>query len=221
LDPRTPPTIEIVGVVADSAYHDVKAPFVPQVIRPRRQSSNFGLGATFYIRMAQSPESLVAALPRLVAGVDPNLPVTDARTFASQVRRNVQTDGLLVALAGALAAIATLLAALGLYGVLSYMVAQRGREIGLRLALGAEAGHVRRMVMKQVLWMVVVGAPAGLAAAWLIGKLASATLFGLAPTDPRAVMAAVVVLAVTVLAASYWPARRAAGVDPAVALRAE
>ncbi len=101
------------------------------------------------------------------------------------------------------------------------MVAQRTREIGLRLALGAQPARVRRMVLKQVAWMVVVGVPVGLAAALLVGDLAGSMLFGLAPTDPRAVIAAAAVLTVAVLGASYWPARRASRVDPVVALRAE
>jgi ABC-type antimicrobial peptide transport system permease subunit len=173
------------------------------------------------VRTAQSPAALVATLPRIVARVDSTLPVTDARTLASQVRRNVQTDWLLVTLAGLLAAVATLLAALGLYGVLSYMVAQRSREIGLRLALGAEPTGVRRLVLKQVGWMVAVGVPAGVIAALLIGEVARSALYGLAPTDARAVLAAGAVLAAAVLAASYWPARRASRVDPMTALRAD
>ncbi len=115
------------------------------------------------------------------------------------MRRNVQTDWLLVTLSGTLAVVATLLAALGLYGVLSYMVAQRAREIGLRLALGAEPAGVRRMVMKQVGWMVGIGVPIGIGAALLIGNLAASFLFGLTPTDPRAVMAAIILLAAAVL----------------------
>jgi putative ABC transport system permease protein len=126
-----------------------------------------------------------------------------------------------VTLSGGLAGIATLLAAVGLYGVLSYMVAQRTREIGLRLALGAEPVGVRRMVLKQVGWMAGVGVPVGLVGAWLLGKLAASLLFGLASTDARAIVAAAAVLAVTVFGASYWPARRASRVEPVVALRAE
>jgi predicted permease len=221
LDPREPLPIEIVGVAADSAYHDVKASFAPQVILPRRQSRSFGLGATFYIRTALSPEALVAELPRLVARVDSALPVTDARTLDSQVRRNVQTDWLLVTVAGVLAIVATLLATLGLYGVLSYMVAQRSREIGLRMALGAEPIAVRRLVMKQVGWMVVSGVPVGVVAALLVGNVASSVLYGLAPTDARAIISAGIVLTAAVLAASYWPARRASRVDPVTALRGD
>jgi predicted permease len=221
LDPRAPLDVEIVGLVRDSAYNAVKAPFVAQLITPRRQSQNSGFGGAFYVRTTQSPEAMLAAVPRLVARVDSALPVMDPRTFDSQVRRNAQTDWLLVTLAATLAAVSTLLAALGLYGVLSYMVAQRTREIGLRLALGAQPAGVRRMVFKQVAWMAGVGMPIGLGAALLLGSFAGAVLFGLAPTDPGAVIAAGVVLTAVVFGASYWPARKASRVDPAVALRAE
>ena len=183
---------------------------------------NYGNGATFYVRGELPPESLLAAVPRIVARVDSSLPVMEPRTLDSQVRRNVRTDWLLVTLAGALAGVATLLAALGLYGVLSYMVAQRTREIGLRLALGARAGA-----------RAAHGAEAGrldgrrrragrASARRCLSAISPASmLFGLAPTDPRAVIAAVALLAVAVFGASYWPARRASRVDPVVALRAE
>jgi putative ABC transport system permease protein len=218
---RSPPNVEIVGLVRDAAYNAVKAPFVAQVMRPRGQSGGFGVGATFYVRTTQTADAVLAAVPDIVARVDPNLPVNDLRTFESQVRRSLQTDWLLVTLAGLLATIATLLAAIGIYGVLSYMVAQRSREIGLRLALGAEPTRVRRMVMKQVGWMVAIGVPIGIGAALFVGDLARSLLFGLAPTDPFAAAGAAAVLAVAVLGASYWPARRASRVDPVVALRAE
>ena len=158
---RGPLDVEIVGLVRDSAYDDVKGAVRRAGHAAARQSRNFGNGATFYVRTAQSPEALLAAVPRLVGARRFELPVMEARTFDSQVRRNVRTDWLLVTLAGTLAGVATLLAAIGLYGVLSYMVAQRTREIGLRLALGAEPARVRRMVLKQVGWMVVVGVPVG------------------------------------------------------------
>jgi predicted permease len=220
-DSRNPLNVEIVGLVRDAAYSDVKDEFPAQVITPRRQARDSGVGATFYVRTERPPETLLAAIPRVVARVDSNVPVIDARTFDSQVTRNVRTDWLLLTLSGVLAVVATLLAALGLYGVLSYMVAQRTREIGLRLALGAEPVRVRRMVLMQVGWMAAIGMPVGLVAALLLGNLAESVLFGLAPTDPRAMAAAVVLLSVTVLGASYWPARKASRVNPVVALRAE
>jgi predicted permease len=213
--------VEIVGLVADAAYDTVKGGFAPQIMTPRGQANRFDDGATFYVRSQQSPEAMLAAIPRIVARADSTLPVMETSTFSSQARRTIRTDWLLVTLSGALAVVATFLAALGLYGVLSYMVAQRTREIGLRLALGAQEAGVRRMVMRHVVWMVLVGVPLGLSGALLIGKLASSLLFGLAPTDPLAVAGAVVVLAGAVLGASYWPARRASRVDPVVALRAE
>jgi putative ABC transport system permease protein len=212
---------EIVGLVRDAAYSSVKDDFPAQLFLARVQSPEYRNEHTFYVRGELPPESLLAAAPRIVARVDSNLPVMDASMLESVMRRTVKTDWLLVTISGVLAGIATLLAALGLYGVLSYMVAQRSREIGLRLALGAEPAGVRRMVMKQVGWMAAIGVPTGLVAALLLGNLAASQLFGLAPTDPGAMIAAAILLAVTVLAASYWPARRAARVDPVVALRAE
>ena len=219
--PNGPLDTEIVGLVRDSAYDAVKTDFPAQLMLPRAQSPQFDNGATFYVRTTQAPERMLAAVPRLVGAVDPNLPVIEPRTFDSVVRRNVQTDWLLVSLAGVLAGVATLLAAVGLYGVLSYMVAQRTREIGLRLALGAEPAGVRRMVMRQVGWMAGIGVPAGIVGALLIGNLAASLLFGLTPSDPRAVIAAVALLATAMFAASYWPARRASRVEPVVALRSE
>jgi putative ABC transport system permease protein len=213
--------VEIVGLVRDAAYSGVKEEFPAQLITPRRQDSGSGFGATFYVRTERPSEALLAAIPRIVARVDSNVPVIDLRTFDSQVTRNVRTDWLLLTLSGTLGVVATLLAALGLYGVLSYMVAQRTREIGLRLALGAEPAEVRQMVMKQVGWMTGIGLPLGLVAALLVGNVAASQLFGLTPTDPRAIAAAAVLLAVAVVGASYWPARRASRVDPVVALRAE
>ena len=212
---------EIVGLVRDAAYSSVKDEFPPQLFLPRLQSPEYRNEHTFYVRGELPPESLLAAAPRIVARVDSNLPVMQARTLESVVRRTVQTDWLLVTVSGALAGIATLLAAVGLYGVLSYMVAQRSREIGLRLALGAEPAGVRDMVLKQVGWMAGIGLPVGLVAAVVLGNLAASLLFGLTPTDPRAIIAAAVLLAAAVFGASYWPARRASRVDPVVALRAE
>jgi predicted permease len=217
-----PLDIEIVGLFRDAAYNLVKEPFSAQVVRPRWQSAQFGGQAmSFYVRTEQAPEAMLAAIPRLVARVDPNLPPTHVQTLDSQVHQNVRTDWLLATLAGSLAAVATLLAAIGLYGVLSYTVAQRTREIGVRLALGAEPARVRAMVLKQTARMACVGVPVGIVGALLLGRLAAALLFGLTPTEPVAFIAACVLLTAVVFGASYLPARRASRVDPVVALRSE
>ncbi len=183
--------IEIVGLVRDAAYSAVKEEFPGAADHAAPADARLGLRHHVLRAQERPPETLLAAIPRVVARVDSNVPVIDARTFDSQLVRNVRTDWLLVTLSGTLAVVATLLAALGLYGVLSYMVAQRTRELGLRLALGAEPAEVRQMVMKQVGWMTGIGVPIGLVAALLLGNIAASQLFGLAPTDPLALVAAV------------------------------
>ena len=214
--------MEIIGLFKDSAYNLVKAPFEPLFVVPWRQSEQAAAqGMSFYVRTALAPEPMLAAIPKIVAQVDSNLPALNIETLATRVRRNVQTDWLLTAISGALAAVATLLAAIGLYGVLSYTVAQRTREIGVRLALGAEPWQVRGMVLKQVSWMALIGVPVGLIGAFAIGRIAAALLYDLAPTDPLSFAAAAVLLTGVVLGASYLPARRASRVEPVVALRSE
>jgi ABC-type antimicrobial peptide transport system permease subunit len=176
---------------------------------------------TFYVRTAQARADALVMIRKILATLDPNLPATYLRTFDQQVEQNTSLDRLVAILAAALAGGATLLAALGLYGVLSYTIAQRQREIGLRLALGADAGRVRAMVLRQVGWMAGIGVPLGLLAAVGLGFAASSLLFGLRATDPPSLILSLVVLCVVVLGASYWPARRASRVDPVIALRSE
>jgi len=137
------------------------------------------------------------------------------------VRENLFGDRFMSALAVVLAVLATLLASLGLYGVLSYNVAQRTREIGLRLALGAAPERLRAMVLRQVAWMVMIGGALGLAAALVLGRAARSLLFGLSPSDPAVLSIAVVTLAAVATVAGYLPARRASRIDPVVALRSE
>jgi putative ABC transport system permease protein len=211
---------EIVGLIGDTAYADVKGEPHPQVLVPRRQGRAVGF-MTFYVRAAQSPDDALALMRRVVASFDPNLPATDLRTLEEQIEQNTSLDRLVAILAAALAAGATLLAALGLYGVLSYTIAQRQREIGLRLALGADGGRVRAMVLRQVGWMAGIGVPVGLLAAVALGVAASSLLFGLKSTDVPSLILSLVVLLAVVAGASYLPARRASRVDPVVALRSE
>jgi predicted permease len=219
LDDR-PSDIEIVGVIADAKYGTVRDDVPPQIILPRRQDQKL-TALSFYVRAATSADDLMRTVKRVVAAADPNLPVTGLMTMDKVVEANLFLDRLIALLAGGFAALATLLAATGLYGVLAYGVGQRTREIGLRLALGATTARLRVMVLKQLAVMAGIGIPIGLALAVLFGRGAEALLFGLKGYDPLVLAGAVIVLVIVVLLAAYLPARRAAGIAPMEALRSE
>jgi ABC-type antimicrobial peptide transport system permease subunit len=176
---------------------------------------------TFYVRTSLDAEKLLPTIPKLVARIDPNLPVEDVRTMPQQVRENVFVDRFITVLSTSFAALATLLAAIGLYGVLAYTVAQRTREIGLRMALGAAPSRVRRMVLRQVGVMTLVGGGIGLAAAVGLGRLAQSLLFEMRGWDPPVLAFAAAALTLVSLGAGLIPAHRAAKVDPMTALRYE
>ena len=171
-------TMEIVGLVRNAKYADVKREVPPQFFIPYRQDERLG-NITFYVQTAGDPEAFMVNIPKVIARLDANLPVEDVRTVPQQVRDNVFLDRFISVLAAAFACLATLLAAVGLYGVLAYTVSQRTREIGLRMALGAAPARVRAMVLRQVGVMVLVGGAIGLAAAVGLGQLAQSLLFEL------------------------------------------
>ena len=212
--------MEIVGVAPDMKYAEVKDPVPPLFFRPYRQDDGVGF-MTFYVRAALPPEQILAAVPKVVAGLDPNLPVEDLRTLSQQVRENVFLDRLITILSTAFAALATLLAAIGLYGVLAYTVSLRTREIGLRMALGAGPAQVQQLVLRRVFWMTVVGAVVGLGAAVGLGKAAESLLFEITGYDPVVLVGATVALSLVALGAGYIPARRASQIDPIGAIRYE
>ena len=173
------------------------------------------------MRTATDPEQFLSNIPKLLARLDANLPVENLRTLPQQVRENVFLDRFISVLSASFACLATLLAAVGLYGVLAYTVSQRTREIGLRMALGAAPSRVRAMVLRQVGVMVAVGGAIGLAGAIGLGRLAQSLLFELQGTDPLVLIAAAVSLSIVALAAGFIPAHRASQVDPMSALRYE
>jgi predicted permease len=210
---------EIVGVVADAKFGNVTGEIGPQLFVAR---SPFAAGSrTFYVRGARDPEGLLTAVRETATRVDPIVPMTGLRTMQQQVRENLAVERFIAAASAGFGVLATVLAALGLYGVLAYSVAQRSREIGLRFALGAPAARIRRMVLEQVAAMAIAGLLLGAVAAWLLGRAAQSLLFGVEAADPTALATAAAVLAAVMLAAAYVPARRASRVDPIVALRHE
>jgi predicted permease len=218
--PNAKLTMEIVGLVQNAKYSDVKKEIPPQFFRPARQDERAGF-ITFYARVATDPDQFLANIPKAIARLDANLPVENLKTLPNQIRENVFLDRFISVLSTAFASLATLLAAIGLYGVLAYTVTQRTREIGLRMALGADPGRVRRMVMRQVGLMTLAGGAIGLAAAVGLGQLAQSLLFQLKGSDPVVLMAAAGTLTAVSLAAGFIPAHRASQVDPMTALRYE
>lgn len=211
--------MQIVGLVRDAAYSEVKGEVPPIFYLPYRQSERGWLH--FYLRAGVDPESLLGSVRGVVARLDANLPVENLRTMQVQVEENVFLDRLLGSLSTAFAVLATLLASIGLYGVLAYSVAQRRKEIGLRMALGADQAKVRLLVLGQVAWMTLIGAFLGLLGALGIGRVAGALLYQLDGNDPSVLGAAVAVIAGVSLLAGFLPAQRAANVEPMRALREE
>ena len=212
--------VEIVGVVRDAKYADVKEPPPPLYFTPYAQDTTIGR-LQFYVRTAQDPAAVLRAVSAAVARVDPTLPVEGLKTLPEQVREGAFADRMVGTLAGAFAAIATLLAGVGLYGVLAYTVGQRTREIGVRIALGARSRVIQQMILRETAIIVVAGLTLGVPLALAAGRLLRAQLFDLSPYDPATTVAATAgVLAATILA-GYIPARRASRVDAMVALRCE
>jgi putative ABC transport system permease protein len=212
--------IEIVGVVGDAKYSAVKNRIPPQVFLPRRQDANLD-ALTFYVRGGLATASLEAMIPRVVSAIDPQLPVSNLTELERQVRDTAFLDRMVSMLSAGLAGLATLLAAIGLYGVLAYSVSQRRRELGLRLAMGARPVDLEALVFRQVGLMGLAGVAFGLAGAMLAGQAAQALLFGLTGHDPLVLVAAAAQLSVVVAAAGYLPARRAARLAPMEALRCD
>jgi predicted permease len=211
---------EIIGVAKDAKYSEVKGVIPPLFFAPYKQSTRIG-AMTFYVRTGTDPDQFVGQVQRIVTRIDPNLPVENLRTLPEQIRQNVFMDRFISVMSASFAVLATLLAAVGLYGVLAYTVSQRTREIGLRMALGAAPSDVRRMVLKQVALMTVVGAVIGLLAAYWSATSAQQILYEMKARDPIVFIGATLTLAFVALIAGLIPANRASKVDPMTALRWE
>jgi putative ABC transport system permease protein len=210
----------IVGLVKDSRYSDVKQAMLPVYFLPYKQDTTVG-ALTFYVRSTVPPQTLMPEIRAAVARIDRSLPIVGFRTMPQQIRDDLYLDRMISSLSAAFAALATLLAAIGLYGVLAYSVVQRTKEIGVRMALGANSSSIVAMVLRHVAVMTVVGAAIGAAAAYGIGRGAQSLLFGMNGRDPLVMSAAAVLLAFVAMVAGSLPAWRASKVDPVQALRYE
>jgi putative ABC transport system permease protein len=214
------PDIEIVGVVKNSKHMDVRSEIRPFLYTPYAQSTDLGQ-LTFYVRTAADPLAMAATLRKTVETFDPSLPVFQLKALTEQVDEIVFSDRLLTFFSLCLALLAALLAAVGLYGVMAYVVARRTREIGIRMALGATQTNVSWLVLREVIRMSAAGLAAGLVAAYAIGRLIESQLFGVKASEPAVFLVAASVLASVALVAGWLPAHQAASVDPMIALRHE
>ncbi|HSL22070.1 MAG TPA: ABC transporter permease [Vicinamibacterales bacterium] len=223
--PGKPTDIEIVGVVKDSKHATLREEVPRFVYIPYMQNDSL-TALTFYVRASGAPQGVVGAIRGAVQRIDPALPVYDVKTMEVQARESLFVERIMAGLSVAFGVLATLLAAVGLYGVMSYTVARRVREIGIRMALGADRGRVFGLILREVGVMAVAGIVAGLAATAALVKVmgsqvAERMLFGLSAADPATIAVTTTVLALVALLAGFVPARRATGIDPMRALRAE
>ena len=217
-DPET--RYEIVGWVKDTKYGELREEFVPIVYLPSAQNPRQGAGGQFLIRSSLPQAVTVAAVKRVLAEINPAIGVS-FQGFKTMIEESVLRESLLATLSGFFGLLALLLACIGLYGILSYNVASRTNEIGIRMALGARRRNVLWLVLREALLMVVGGVAVGLPMIWATTRLASTLLFGLTPTDPVSLLLAALLMIAVAMMAGYLPARRAMRVDPMVALRYE
>jgi predicted permease len=212
--------IEIVGVVQDVRSLELRNKAPRFVYVPYRQDPDT-TGLTVYLRIAAGSGTSSAAIRQAAQRVDPNLPIVDMKSMALQVDESLFVERMVAALSIAFGSLAALLAALGLYGVMAYAVARRTREIGIRVALGAERSRVLWLVLRDVAMMAAAGVTLGLFAALYVTRRIESQLFGLSPTDATTLLAAVALLLGVAFLAGFIPARRATAIDPMVALRAD
>jgi predicted permease len=219
-DPGTKLNIEIVGVAGDTKYETMRDEIPYELYVPYNQQE-FVVGMTAYVRTAADPAGLFLTLRKVVTELDDSVPLYQMRTLDQQVENSLITERLLATLSGGFGLLATLLAALGLYGVMAFMVARRTREIGIRMALGASGGSVVWLVMREVMLLAGLGVAIGIPAALGLTRLVQAQLFGVDPSDGLTLCLATAGIAAVATLSGYLPARRATGIEPMRALHWE
>jgi predicted permease len=220
INPGTKTPIEIVGVVKDSKYTGVRDE-IPQQVFFAFMENDSAAGAVMYVRTTSQPDAAFGSIRQIVRQLDTNVPIYNLRTMEHQIDQSLLNDRIIATLSTAFGVLATLLAVIGLYGVMAYTVARRTREIGVRMALGAVPGDVIWLVMREVLTLVGAGLALGLIGSWGLGRFVSSQLYGVSGSDPATVVGACLVLASVAALAGYIPARRATRVNPVLALRYE
>jgi predicted permease len=211
---------QIVGLVRNTKYYELREEFIPIAFLPILQEDSPGNGATWVVRTSGRPQEAFHALKQTVAAVNPAF-VIEFKVLTEQIAESLQRDRLMAVLAGAFGVLAAVLVAIGLYGVIAYMVARRQNEIGVRMALGADRASVIRLVLREAMMLLAAGLAIGIGLALWAGRAAATLLFGLKPNDVATFVAASILLAVVAAAAGYLPARRASAMDPMDALRVE
>jgi predicted permease len=219
-DPGTKTDMEVIGVVKDIKYTNLRDEIPPQAFIPYLASKEPG-GMTVYVRTTRDPSQIMTAIRGEVRGLDSNVPIYSLRTTDEQIDNSLRVERLIASLSSVFGLLATLLAVIGLYGVMAYAVSRRTREIGIRMALGAIGGDVIWMVMREVLLLVAIGVAVGVPAAVLLSQFVKSQLFGLEPHDPATILASTVLLALVAGLAGFVPALRASRIDPMRALHYE
>jgi len=212
-------SIEVIGVVKDAKYGSLTEETRPMAYYSHAQRPQ-SLG-NFMVRTQGPPDQVIASVRQAIKQVNPNVPIDEVVTLSDHIGRSLVQQKLIARLASFFGLLALLLACIGLYGLMSYAVARRTNEIGIRMALGAPRGNVLWLVLREAMILVVIGLALGLGAALLTTKTAGALLFGLKPNDPLTIAFASSVLLAVAVFAGYLPARRASRVDPMTALREE
>jgi predicted permease len=215
-----PGDVEIIGVAKDAKYDSLRNDHPRIVYVPYLQEPAPGY-VSVDVRTAAAPEAIMPTLRREIAKVDSNLAMWDLKTMEAQVSESLYAERLIATLCACFGALATILASVGLYGVTAFSVARRTREIGIRMALGAGRASVLRMVLKEVAWMCLIGVALGVPLAVALSRYLVSQLYGVAPTDLLTLLFAALTMMCVSLAAGFLPARRAATVDPTIALRYE
>jgi len=213
-----PVNTEIVGIVKDSKYDDLRESPVPFAYFSAQQDTNPG-PMTFYIRTTLPTEALSLPLRQMMRRVDPNVPIEGPRSMRDTILDSVYADRIIAALSCVFAALATILAAVGLYGVIAWAVTRRRREIGIRIAMGARSGDILRMILLEVLWLGTAGMVIAAPLWFAVSRMLESQLYGVSSRDPLTLAGSVVVLTVVAAAAGLVPAIRGSRIQPMLAIR--